>query len=165
MGCKISPCRNASSKFSVRETGIYITCSCYHRLPFLGSALRRDLFLKILEETRKKYQFFVAGYVVMPEHFHLSIGETTIKNPSIVMQVLKQRVARKCRPRKREAQQAAQTHHQRTAARSGRHAFTISTWAPRQVCGEARLHPLQSGETRTGFVSRVMAGCPTLCAA
>jgi len=61
------------------------------------------LFLKILEETRKKYQIFVAGYVVMPEHFHLSIGETTIKNPSIVMQVLKQRVARKCRARRREA--------------------------------------------------------------
>ncbi len=71
-----------------------ITCSCYHR---------RDLFLQVLEETRKKYQFVVAGYVVMPEHFHLLIGESKIKNPTIVMQVLKQRVARKCRARKREA--------------------------------------------------------------
>jgi hypothetical protein len=33
----------------------FITCSCYRRLPFLASARRRDLFLKILEETRVKY--------------------------------------------------------------------------------------------------------------
>jgi putative transposase len=52
----------------------FITCSCYHRLPFLTSAARCDLFLKFLEETRKKYQFVVAGHVVMPEHFHLLIG-------------------------------------------------------------------------------------------
>ena len=30
----------------------YITCSCYQRKPFLGSAPRRDLFLKIFEEVR-----------------------------------------------------------------------------------------------------------------
>jgi putative transposase len=28
----------------------FITCSCYHREPFLAAANRRDLFLKILEE-------------------------------------------------------------------------------------------------------------------
>jgi Transposase IS200 like len=60
----------------------FITCSCYRRQPFMNSAYHRDLFLKILEETRKKYQFIVAGYVVMPEHFHLLIGEPRIKNPS-----------------------------------------------------------------------------------
>jgi putative transposase len=39
----------------------FITCSCYRRQPFLASAWRKDLFLKILEETRKKYDFAVAG--------------------------------------------------------------------------------------------------------
>ncbi len=29
--------------------------------------------LKVLEQTRKKYQFVVAGYVAMPEHVHLLI--------------------------------------------------------------------------------------------
>ena len=37
---------------------------------------RRDLFLDILEQVRAKYDFVVAGYVVMPEHFHLLIGGT-----------------------------------------------------------------------------------------
>jgi REP element-mobilizing transposase RayT len=54
--------------------GIFITCSCYRRQPFLASARRRDLFLNILEEVRIKYQFTIAGYVVMPEHFHLLVS-------------------------------------------------------------------------------------------
>jgi putative transposase len=40
----------------------YITCSCYRRQPFLGSASRRDLFLKIFEEVRQKYEFQVVCY-------------------------------------------------------------------------------------------------------
>jgi putative transposase len=83
----------------------FITSSCYHRLPFLSSASRCDLFLKFLEETRNKYQFVIAGYVVMPEHFHLLIGEPKIKNPSVVMQVLKQRMSRRCRNKRRRAKQ------------------------------------------------------------
>jgi putative transposase len=83
----------------------FITCSCYRRQPFMNSASRRDLFLRVLEQTRKKYQFIVAGYVVMPEHFHLLIGEPKLKNPSVVMQVLKQRVSLKCRKKKRQAKQ------------------------------------------------------------
>ena len=79
----------------------YITCSCYHRLPFLGTAKRRDLFLKLFEETRKKYQFVVAGYVVMPEHIHLLIGEPKVGTPPVVMQVLKQRMSLRCRQKRR----------------------------------------------------------------
>ncbi|SRR5258707_9715419 len=83
----------------------FITCSCYRRQTFLGSARRRNLFLKILEEVREKYGFIVVGYVVMPEHFHLLIGEPKVGTPSLVMQVLKQRVARKCRARRKSKDQ------------------------------------------------------------
>jgi putative transposase len=75
----------------------YITCSCYRRQPFLGSASRRDLFLKIFEEVRYRYEFQVVGYVVMPEHIHLLIGEPDDGSVAVVMQVLKQRVSRQCR--------------------------------------------------------------------
>ena len=77
----------------------FITCSCYRRQQFLGSARRRDLFLKILEEVRQKYNFIIVGYVVMPEHFHMLVSEPKTKSLSLVMQVLKQRVSRKCRRR------------------------------------------------------------------
>jgi putative transposase len=51
----------------------FITCGCYHRQPWLGSARRRDRFLTILEQVRQRYAFVVLGYVVMPEHFHLLV--------------------------------------------------------------------------------------------
>ena len=51
------------------------------------------MFVDILEQTRLAYRFIVVGYVVMPEHFHLLMGEPERANPSVVMQVVKQRFA------------------------------------------------------------------------
>jgi putative transposase len=72
----------------------FITGSCYRRQPQLHTASRRDLFLRILEQTRRNYLFVVHGYVLMPEHFHLLITEPEIGDPSVVMKVLKQNFSR-----------------------------------------------------------------------
>jgi putative transposase len=48
-----------------------------------------------LEQGRQQYGFVVVGYVVMPEHIHLLIGEPERGTQSTVMQVLKQRYARR----------------------------------------------------------------------
>jgi putative transposase len=71
----------------------FITFSCYQRRQLLGDRRRRDLFLKILEQVRRSYRFVVVGYVVMPEHVHLLLSEPERANPSVVVQVLKQRLA------------------------------------------------------------------------
>ena len=76
----------------------FITASCSHREPLLGTARRRNLFLKVLEQVRKKYGFVVVGYVVMPEHFHLVISEPQKANPSVVVQALKLGVVRRLFP-------------------------------------------------------------------
>jgi len=47
----------------------YLTCSCYHRQPWLATPRRRDLFSQILEETRQRYGFVVVGYVVVGPPF------------------------------------------------------------------------------------------------
>ena len=73
----------------------FITCSCYRRQSLLGTTEHRDLFLAVLEQVRRRYQFVVAGYVVMPEHIHLLIGEPQVKTPSTVMQTLKIGFARR----------------------------------------------------------------------
>lgn len=78
----------------------FITCSCYHREPFLATHRVRNLFLKILGEVRDSYGFALWGYAVMPEHIHLLISEPEHGTPSTVMQVLKQRVARAVRQRR-----------------------------------------------------------------
>ncbi len=73
----------------------FVTFSCYRRLPLLGSARRRDLFLRALEAVRRQYRFIVIGYVVMPEHVHLLVGEPERRDLSVVLKALKQAVARR----------------------------------------------------------------------
>jgi putative transposase len=66
----------------------FITCSCYHRQPWLASAGGRDLFLRVLEQVRQRF-IVVVGYLAMPEHIHLLISEPEKADPSKVMQALK----------------------------------------------------------------------------
>ena len=67
----------------------FLTFSCYHRLPFLRAVSRRNLFLEVLEQVRRRYTFVVLGYVVMPEHVHLLLSEPQEKNLSKVMHASK----------------------------------------------------------------------------
>ncbi len=61
----------------------------------LGTGRRRDLVWRVLESTRRQYQFIVAGYVVMPEHVHLLVSEPERRDLSVAMKALKQAVARR----------------------------------------------------------------------
>jgi putative transposase len=71
----------------------FITFSCIHRRPLLGTAQARDRLVRVLAEVRVRYAFRLIGYVVMPEHVHLLISEPSKGDPSKVLQVLKQRVS------------------------------------------------------------------------
>jgi putative transposase len=79
----------------------FVTFSCYRRLPLLGSTSARNLFVRELARVRREYGFVLLGYVVMPEHVHLLIGEPRRGTPSTVLQMLKQRVSRKMRKKRR----------------------------------------------------------------
>jgi putative transposase len=103
----------------------FITCSCYERKKVLGTSSRRSLFLGILEQVRRRYHFVVLGYVVMPEHFHLLICEPQVGTPSTVMQVLKQRFARRVRSELRRGQSEGQLSLWKEEAEDGR------IWQPR----------------------------------
>jgi putative transposase len=70
-------------------------------LPLLRSARTKNTFAKILGEVRERYGLALVGYVVMPEHIHLLIGEPARGTPSTVMQVLKQRVSHRLRRKRR----------------------------------------------------------------
>lgn len=73
----------------------FITCSCYRRQRRFKTPRSRSVFEEICEEVRRKFEFDVFGYVVMPEHFHMLVSEPHREDPSRVLQILKQRVARK----------------------------------------------------------------------
>ena len=83
----------------------FLTFSCYQRLPLLGTARARNLFVHALGEIRERYKFRLAGYVVMPDHVHLLISEPPKGSPSVVLKALKQRVSRDMRKMKRPRSQ------------------------------------------------------------
>ena len=73
----------------------FITFSCYHRLPLLARPGAYRVFETQLEVTRTRYEFVVAGYVLMPEHVHLLVNEPRRGTLAAVIQVLKQMTSRK----------------------------------------------------------------------
>jgi putative transposase len=98
----------------------FITTSCYQRRPLLDDARNRDLFLQVLEHVRGRYRLVVAGYVVMPEHVHLLLGEPQRGDPSRVMKALKQGFARRLLARLRANAELPQPSLWRTPFDEGR---------------------------------------------
>ena len=73
----------------------FLTFSCYHRRPFLSTLESKNLFESALERIRRRYGFVVAGYVVMPEHVHLLVGEPLTGTLAVAIQALKLSVAKR----------------------------------------------------------------------
>ncbi len=95
---------NGLRRYQQTGRGHFLTWSCYRRRQLLGTARSRDVFLALLEQVRRRYRFVVLGYVVMPEHVHMLVMEPERGNLATVMQVLKQRTARRLLARKRPEQ-------------------------------------------------------------
>jgi putative transposase len=79
----------------------FISFSCYERRALLGTVRARNLFLKILEQARRRCAASMVGYVVMPEHVHLLLSEPRKGTLAKLLQVLKQRVSHAMRGRRR----------------------------------------------------------------
>lgn len=73
----------------------FVTFSCYRCQPLLDFPRAYGIFEAELEAVRQRYRFVVAGYVLMPEHVHLLVGEPQRSLLSVAIQVLKQKTSRK----------------------------------------------------------------------
>ena len=73
-----------------------LTFTSYRRLPLLGSEPSRSFIIDALSTARKKYDFELWAYVLMPDHVHLLLWP---RDPSYrirtVLQGIKQPVARR----------------------------------------------------------------------
>jgi len=129
----------------------FLTCSCYHRQPWLREPRRRDLFLHILEQVRQRYHFAVLGYVVMPDHIHLLISEPERGTPSIIMQVVKQRFARRAlRRRRRHAAAQAELWPEQPHVWQRRF-YDFNVWSQRKKVEKLRYmhrNPVKRGLVR-----------------
>src|SRR6266542_5877474 len=84
-------------RFHATKNLHFVTFSCRRRAPLLGTPAARELFEHVLEQVRRRFEFVVVGYVVMPEHVHLLAGEPKSAPLSVALQMLKQVTARKAR--------------------------------------------------------------------
>lgn len=73
----------------------FITFSCFRRKPLLATAHAKQTFEKALKRVRRVYRLRVYGYVVMPEHVHLLIGEPARSTLGQALKSLKQGVSRR----------------------------------------------------------------------
>jgi putative transposase len=73
----------------------FLTFSCYRRQSLLAEAGAYAIFERALESVCLRYGFVVAGYVLMPEHVHLLVGEPKVSSLATALQVLKQQTSRK----------------------------------------------------------------------
>jgi putative transposase len=71
----------------------FVTFSCYQLRPLLADRLGYAVFEEALEEVRQRFQFVIVGYVLMPEHVHLLIGEPRSAPLSSALQALKQQTS------------------------------------------------------------------------
>ena len=67
----------------------FLTFSCYRRLPYLNDDHSRTVFEQGLERLRHRHQFFLFGYVLMPEHVHLLLSEPRLHPLATTLSVLK----------------------------------------------------------------------------
>lgn len=72
----------------------FLTFSCHQRLPYFARQEMCAIFEQSLEMVRKRYVFFVFGYVVMPEHVHLLVSEPRRATLDRAIQALKTSVAK-----------------------------------------------------------------------
>lgn len=71
----------------------FLTFSCYRRKSLFAASLARNTFVEALEAMRIRAVIDIHGYVVMPEHVHLLVGEPENRLLSNAVQGLKQSVS------------------------------------------------------------------------
>jgi len=62
-------------RFHESGQGHFVTFSCYRRRAMFADPASRQIFELALERVRLSFNLCVYGYVDMPEHVHLLIGE------------------------------------------------------------------------------------------
>lgn len=73
----------------------FITFCCFHRRQSLAGAAAARTFEAALERVRRSYGLCVYGYVVMPEHVHVLLGEPQRATLADAIKSLKQGVGRR----------------------------------------------------------------------
>ncbi len=91
-----------------------ITCGCFLKQPKLGLEKHRSVFARLLEELRVKFRFGIVGYVVMPDHFRLLMGEPAVDTAANSIEMLRQRYQRRYNNSARSTEQVWESRYSDT---------------------------------------------------
>jgi putative transposase len=95
-GHGIMPHRKCRRQYNLPAHAHELTFSCQHRLPLLSKDRTRLWFIEALERARKRWEFDVWAYVIMPEHAHVLVWPRQPEyNIGMIIKGIKQGVARK----------------------------------------------------------------------
>jgi REP-associated tyrosine transposase len=132
----------------------FITCSCYKRLPLLGTAKARYAFLAALAVVRDQYDFALIGYVAMPEHIHPLLSEPNRGNPSEVMKSLKQRVSRTLRMKRKNVPSQLRLWDEDQGPKHfwQRRFYDFNVWSRKKTHG--KLNYIHFNPVKRGLVAR-----------
>ena len=75
-------------------TARFVTFSCFRHLPALQEVHTKSLFIEHLHAARKKHNFLLLGYVVMPDHVHLVLHPPDEMKAGLVIREIKSKCAR-----------------------------------------------------------------------
>jgi putative transposase len=73
----------------------FVTFCCYQRRPLFRTDITNRTFETALERVRRSFGLCVYGYVVMPEHVHVLLGEPHQRTLADALKSLKQGVSRR----------------------------------------------------------------------
>ncbi|HEY4358108.1 MAG TPA: transposase [Acidobacteriaceae bacterium] len=73
----------------------FLTWSCGDRQPFLLEPGAMEFVEATLEQVRRDYDFYITGYVLMPEHVHLLMSEPKNGTVAEAMSALKGSTSKK----------------------------------------------------------------------
>jgi putative transposase len=76
------------------NTARFITFNCYRNLPSLADDRAKQILIDFLDLTRRKHQFKILGYVIMPEHVHLVLHPPDGMGLGLVIREIKSRSAK-----------------------------------------------------------------------
>jgi len=80
----------------------FVTFTCYRRLPYLNDTRSRTIFESQLEALRQRHQFYIFGYVLMPDHVHMLLSEPKLHLLADTLRALKTQTSRQLKGERKQ---------------------------------------------------------------
>ena len=135
------------TRFQESGQSHFVTFCCYHRRQLFISDASRRIFGSALERVRRSFRLQVYGYIVMPERVHLLLSEPEKDTLADALKSLKQGgIAAPTSRNEWPIQARFWLEWGTTFLAKAVLRFQHSKLSA--VCGEAAIHPSQSGQAR-----------------